>query len=145
MLPEHILLEIFDFYRLDDIGPLWGRQWKWHHLVHICRKWWHVVTMSTRRLHLQIVCRSRGGPIESILDALPTVPLSVLYYDLESTSLSKKIIITFCRPDCVWKINFTLSSSLLIGSIVPMIQEPFPELEWIQIKVQDTTGPPLAF
>src|SRR5229473_1113284 len=33
MLPEDILLKIFDFYRLNDMELLWGRPWKWHHLA----------------------------------------------------------------------------------------------------------------
>jgi hypothetical protein len=144
MLPEDILLEIFDFYRLDDIELRSGRPWKWQHLAHVCRKWRRVVTVSPRRLDLQILCRSGGAPIETIMDAWPTLPLSVLHYDTQSRSLSKNIIVALRRPDHVCKIDLTLSSSL-IGSIVPMIQEPFPELESIEIKVQDTTGPPLTF
>ncbi len=144
MLPEDILLEMFDFYRLDDIKLLRGRPWRWHRLAHVCRKWRHVVTVSTRRLRLQILCKSRGVPIEPIMDSWPTLPLSVLYFDPWSRSLSKNIIVALRRPDRVCEIGFYLSSSLM-GSIVPMIQEPFPELESIQIKVQDTTGPPLTF
>jgi F-box associated protein len=145
MLPEEILLKIFDLYRRqNDVDPFWGRLWKWHRLAHVCRKWRHVVTVSPRRLGLQILCMPGGAPIESILDAWPSLPLSVSYTDPESSSLSKNIIVALHRPDRIYKINFTLSSSL-IGSVVPMIQEPFPELERIQIKVQDTTGPPLIF
>src|SRR5258707_72863 len=84
------------------------------------------------------------APIESILDAWPTVLLSAIHIDPESRSLSENIIFALRRPDRVCQIDLSLSSSL-IGSIVPMIREPFPELEWIQITVQDTTGPPLAF
>jgi F-box associated protein len=142
LLPEDILLEIFDFCRLNDMG--WGRPWKWLHLAHVCRKWRHALTVSPRRLDLQILCRPGGAPIESIMDAWSTLPLSVLCYDLQSGSLSENIIVALRRPDRVYKVDLTLSSSL-IGSIVPMMQEPFPKLESIQITVQDTMGPPLAF
>ncbi len=144
MLPEDMLLEIFDFYRLDDIELPFGRLWGWHRLAHVCRKWRHVVTVSPRRLGLQILCGSGGAPIEPIMDAWPTLPLSVFYYDPKFRSLSKNIIVALRRPDRVCQIDFTLSSSL-IRSIVSTIQEPFPELECIRIKVQDTTGRPLAF
>jgi hypothetical protein len=140
VLPEDILLGIFDFYRLDDIELHRRRPWKWHHLAHVCRKWRHVLTVSPRRLGMQILCRPGGTPIESIMDAWPTLPLSVLYIYPESRSLSKNFIVALRRPDRICKIDFTLSS-LLIKSIVPIMQEPFPELEQIQITVQDITGP----
>ena len=43
VLPEDILLEIFDFYRLDAMEQSKGRPWKWHRLAHVCRKWRDVV------------------------------------------------------------------------------------------------------
>ena len=143
MLPEDTLLEIFDFYRLDAMKKSRGRPWKWHRLAHVCRKWRSAVMVSPRRLGLQILCRS-GAPIESILDSWPTLPLVVRYKGPKSKSLPKNIIAALRRPGRVCEVDLVLSSSL-IGSIVPAIQEPFPELECIRITVKNAARPPGLF
>ena len=56
MLPDNVLLEIFDFYRMADIQSLRGRPWRWHKLVHICRSWRQVVFASPLRLNMQLTC-----------------------------------------------------------------------------------------
>jgi hypothetical protein len=78
-LPEEILLEVFDFYRLEAVErSRGGRPWKWHRLAHVCQRWRYVVSISPRRLRLQIPCKS-GAPIEPILDTWPTLPILVRY------------------------------------------------------------------
>ncbi len=141
MLPEEILLEIFDLYRLDAVKQSGGRLWKWYCLAHVCKKWRRVISTSPRRLDLQILCEY-GALVESILDAWPTLPFVVRYNSSKSRSLSKDIIVALRRPDRVCEIDFVLSSSL-IGLIIPVIQEPFPGLERIRITVEDTWGSPL--
>ena len=143
MLPEDTLLEIFDFFRLDALKKSRGRPWKWHRLAHVCRRWRYVVMVSPRRLGLQILCKS-GAPIESILDSWPTLPLVVRYKGPKSKSLPKNIIAALRRPDRVCELELVLSSSL-IGSIVPVIQEPYPSLECIRITVKNAAKPPGLF
>lgn len=143
MLPEDTLLEIFDFYRLDAMKKSRGRPWKWHRLAHVCRRWRDVVMVSPRRLGLQILCRS-GAPIESILDSWPTLPLVVRYKGPKSKSLPKNIIVALRHPDRVCEVDLVLPSSL-IGSIVPVIQEPFPALECVRITVKNAAAPPELF
>ncbi len=141
MLPEDILLEIFDFYRQGAIKRSRGRPWKWHILAHVCRQWRHVISMAPRRLDLRILCEY-GAHFIDILQSWPTLPLVVRYNDPKSRSLFENIIVSLRRPDQVWEIDLVLSSSL-IGSIVPVLQEPFPGLECIRITIKDTTGLPL--
>jgi hypothetical protein len=118
-----------------------GRPWKWHRLAHVCRKWRYAISVSPRRLGLQILCRS-GAPIGSILDSWPTLPLLVRYKGPKSKSLPKNIIVGLRRPDRVCEIDLVLPSSL-IGSIVEVIQEPFQALECIRITVKNSTRPPM--
>jgi hypothetical protein len=136
MLPEEILLDIFDLYRLDAVKRSGGRLWKWHCLAHVCKKWRHVISTSPHRLDLQILCEY-GALVESIMDAWPTLPFAVRHNSSKSRSLSKDIIVALRRPDRVCEIDFVLSSSL-IGLIIPVIQEPLPGLERIRIMVKDT-------
>ena len=142
MLSEDTLLEIFYFYRLDATKQSRGRPWKWHRLAHVCRRWRYVITVSPRRLGLQILCKS-GAAIGSTLDVWPTLPLVVRSKAPKSKSLPNNIIVALRRPDRVCEIDLTLSSSL-IGSIVKVIQEPLPSLECIRITVKNATGQPMV-
>jgi hypothetical protein len=139
VLPEDILLDIFDFYRLDAME----RPWKWHRLAHVCRIWRLLITISSRRLDLRILCEY-GAPFGDILQSWPTLPLVVWYNDSKSSSLSKDIVVALRRPDRVCEIDLAFSNSL-IGSIVPVIQKQFPALERIRNTVENATGPPWLF
>ena len=139
MLSEDLLLEIFDFYRLDAMESSFQRPWKWNHLAHVCRKWRHVLSLSPHRLDLRILCEY-GAPIESFLGSWPTLPLVVRYKDLRSKSLPYNVIAALRRPHRVSEIDLVLPSSL-IGSIVEAMQQPLPGLESIRVTVESATEP----
>ncbi|KAI9513410.1 hypothetical protein F5148DRAFT_3947 [Russula earlei] len=139
VLPEEILLEIFDFYRLDAINNSRGRPWKWQRLAHVCQKWRHVVSGSPLRLGLQIYCKS-GVPIEPILDLWPTLPLVVRFRGPKSKALHNNFLVALRHPDRVCKIDLILPSSI-IPSIE--IQESFLALERIQITSCNSSGTPV--
>ena len=145
MLPEDILLEIFDFYRLDAMKESRQLPWKWHRLAHVSRKWRHVISVSPRRLDLRILCEY-GAPIEGILGSWSTLPLFVQYNNPRSTSKSKSlpnnIIVALHHPGRVYGIDLVLPSSLA-GPIAKAIQEPLQALECIRITVENATGPPM--
>ncbi|KAI0288912.1 hypothetical protein BC826DRAFT_1035472 [Russula brevipes] len=53
ILPNDVLLEIFEIHTVNaSISP-------WRPLVHVCRRWRHVVFASTRRLNVQLWSRTR--------------------------------------------------------------------------------------
>jgi hypothetical protein len=79
--------------------------------------------------------------MESILDCWPTLPLLVRYKGPKSKSLPKNIVHALRHPDRVCEVELVLSSSL-IGSIVPVIQEPFPVLECIRITIKNAARSP---
>jgi hypothetical protein len=62
VLPDDVLLEIFDFHlkRTEDMDA-------WHTLIHVCRKWRHLVLSSSRRLNLRIFCTDKR-PVREMLD-----------------------------------------------------------------------------
>ena len=146
VLPEDVLLEIFDFYRLDAMEQSQGRPWKWHRLAHVCRKWRHVISMSPRRLGLQILCKY--GPIESILDSWPTLPLVANFNVIESSWKSKQlprnVMVALHHPDRLCIIDLHVTSSLL-APIVEVAQKPCHALESIRITVEAHTGPSILF
>ncbi|KAF8472233.1 hypothetical protein DFH94DRAFT_192685 [Russula ochroleuca] len=143
-LSEDTLLEIFDFYRLDEKSwlLLWERQrpWKWHRLAHVCQKWRHVIFTSPRRLDLRILCNS-GAPVRSILKSWPTLPLVVRFHaSRTSESMPRNVMVALRYPDRLCEIDLDVTSSMT-GSIVESIQKPCQALESIRITVKDATGP----
>jgi hypothetical protein len=85
VLPDDVLLEIFDFYvDQDDVGlpqNPWHTNGKkivaWQVLVHVCRRWRSLVFRSPRRLNLRLFCTSET-PAKNTLDVWPALPLIVL-------------------------------------------------------------------
>ena len=141
-VPEEILLEIFDFYRLDAVvHSRGGRPWKWHRLAHVCQRWRHVVSVSPRRLGLQILCKS-GAPVAPILDCWPTLPIVVRYKgSRKSKTLPENIAAAFRHPDRVCDIDIGVTSELLESkSMVEAMQSPFPALERVRITSNDPAG-----
>ena len=142
-LPENMLLEIFDFYRLDAI-TLSGRPlWKWYRLAQVCQKWRRIMSMSPRRLGLRILCNSNVH-VRDIMNFWPTLPVVVRYKNPEPSSFSRNITAALDHPDRVCEIDLDVTS-LTFGSIFESIQEPFPSLErlTIEINCKDVTPPPV--
>ena len=57
VLPDDVLLEIFDFYMNVDVFYEDKRETEaWQTLVHVCRRWRYLVFGSPRRLNLRLCC-----------------------------------------------------------------------------------------
>ena len=77
VLPDDVLLEIFDFY--VDMSLLYERKTEieaWQSLVHVCRRWRSLVFRSPRRLNLRLHCTPET-PARDTLDVWPALPLIV--------------------------------------------------------------------
>src|ERR1700733_10047795 len=77
VLPDDVLLEIFDFYvhmSLSYEGKAGIEAWQ--SLVHVCRRWRSLVLESPRRLNLRLFCTDRT-PAKDTLDVWPPFPLIV--------------------------------------------------------------------
>ena len=81
MLPDDVLLEIFDFY--VDMGEYFESQRieEWIRLAHVCQRWRSVVFQSPLRLKLRLLCTTRT-PARDALDIWPPFPL--LIYDRDN-------------------------------------------------------------
>jgi hypothetical protein len=141
ILPDNILLEIFDFYRLNAMTRSEGRLWKWHRLAHVCQKWRYTIFTSPRRLDLRILCDNRT-PIE-FLNLWPTLPLAVhfktTWESSQSTLMPKNITVALRHLDRISQVELYVSSSMTIP-LAKMIQKPCQALESISITVEDATG-----
>jgi hypothetical protein len=127
MLPDDVLLEIFDFYVDKRVYSFKKRVEVWQTLVHVCRRWRRVVFGSPRRLNLRLVC-TWETPARDMLDVWPSLPL-LLQRSLNYGTLSEdtdNIIAVLERSNRVVKIdilNVNRSENVLAA-----MQVPFPEL-----------------
>ena len=157
MLPDDVLLEIFDFHvnRAEQPEPedeetsMFDEKVmkeSWQTLVHVCRRWRTVVFGSTRRLKLQLVCTNRT-PARDTLDVWPPLPLSILARFSDPMESVDIISVLECS-DRVLEIVLENILNSDLEDIMKAMQEPFPELTNLLISVwpdgaTDETGPVL--
>jgi hypothetical protein len=82
-LPDNVLLETFDFFRLLQIVPsvpsfLKPKDWNlsWVTLTQVCRRWRYIVLGSPRRLHLRVLC-TPTTPTRMLPDIRPPFPITI--------------------------------------------------------------------
>ena len=157
MLPDDVLLEIFDCLRLaaatdsnsdrpDDpsssAGPTWS-PWEWHRLVHVCRRWRSLVFASPHRLDLRLVYTfklpARG---KKALESWPTLPIAIWYPWQSDASryLADENNVSFAlrHPDRIREINLFLTSSLLL-KLGAQVLSSFPALEYLRLESPNPT------
>ena len=139
MLPDDVLLEIFDFY-VDESMDLYVVEWI--KLAHVCRRWRSVVFQSPRRLNLRLLCTSET-PARDTLDIWPPLPLIIRDNLGPKTQDVDNIIVALEHNDRVHQIELHwLSSSFDCVTNSAAMQEPFPELTDLRLYKQDS-GPKL--
>src|SRR5258708_29476811 len=117
MLPDLVLVEIFHFY-VDQTASVEV----WQTLVHVCRKWRHIVFGSPRRLHLQLIC-SNETPVRETLDIWPSLPIIMKYFEPPMSDVDN-ILASFERHDRVCQITLWGVPSRQLAAV----KEPFPVL-----------------
>src|SRR6266850_1641170 len=116
MLPDDVLLEIFDFYREDPafhtlIGSIYT--WRWQALIQVRRRWRCVIFGSPLRLDLQIVCTDRT-PTRTSLDIWPhflNTSIPTAFHSRRSPDLSGPLLTSTI---------FAFSISRIPGTFHPM-------------------------
>jgi hypothetical protein len=121
ILPDEVLLEIFDF--LVESYKFEAENW-WRTLVHVCRKWRNVIFESPHRLNLRLVC-SDGTPVRAMLDIWPPFPI-VIRHSAPPKSGWDNIVAALERNDRVCQI--TMQLDLQWEKVLDAMQEPFTAL-----------------
>jgi hypothetical protein len=141
ILPDDVLLEIFDFY-LHEAQALDG----WHPLVHVCRRWRHIVFASPRRLNLRLYCTDRR-PVRKMLDIWPALPIMISNlndFDPESwVEGADNIIAALERKERICNIRLGDVPSWLLERFAVMMQGPFPSLTSLLLWSNNDTVPVL--
>ena len=142
VLPDDILLEIFDFCVGSTSSWLEGK-WrveKWQLLVHVCRRWRSLVLASPRRLNLRLFC-THTTPAKDTLDVWPALPLMVS--DTRTTRAFTDIdhtIAALGQSNRVCQVNLYLTD-LDLERVLAAMQVPFPELTGLSLTSYDETVP----
>ncbi|KAH9169987.1 hypothetical protein EDB89DRAFT_2244339 [Lactarius sanguifluus] len=137
MLTDNVLVEIFDFCRKDHDQCPSGHVWKWHLLVHVCRRWRQIIFASPRRLHLEILCTD-GTPVRKNLGIWPAIPIVMQYglqdWDTITFDDEDNIIAALEHPDRICRARLYVTESQL-GRITAVMQEPFPVLTCLSLYI----------
>ena len=143
-LSANVLLEIFDFYRLDEVTTSSHLPWKWHRLAHVCQTWRDIIFSSSHRLNLELLC-TYGTPVRKNLGYLPALPIVIQLPDYTKESDEDNIIAALEHPDRVRVVRLHVSCSLL-EKMATVMQEPFPALTNLFLereKLEDAPTPVL--
>ena len=138
MLPDDILIEIFDFYVDGDFKN--EKIQDWMTLVHVCRRWRIIVFQSPRRLNLRLVYTPLTPP--RALDIWP--PLHLIIYDVtridgedvDDTIAALEHNDRVCQIRLIYR---SYSQITLVAESAAMLK-PFPELTHLEIKFFDMTS-----
>jgi hypothetical protein len=158
MLPDDVLLEVFDFY----LDPSWdededevevevevkgGDMLKkkeiegWQPLVHVCRRWRSVVFGSPRRLNLRLACTA-NTLVRDTVDIWPALPLLIRNHAFYPGCVDN-IVALLERSDLVRRIS-QISLWGELEDILEAMQVPFPELTHLDLYDNGQTALPLS-
>ena len=140
MLPDEILLNIFNFYRLDSMDSV-GYTWEWHNLVHVCRRWRSVVFASPHHLDLRLVCKSRT-PVRKTLDVWPSFPIGIQAHPIHEDE--GDVVAALEHPDRVSWIELSGLTSFQLERCASVMHEPFPALTFLWLELYDAIAPVLT-
>jgi hypothetical protein len=141
VLPDDILLEIFDFY-VDTSLSYEGKTWieAWQSLIHVCRRWRSVVLGSPRRLNLQLYCTPKT-PVRDTLDVWPALPLLVRSNNMALSSSTDNIIAALGQNNRVCEVILLGLAGWHLEEVLAAMQVPFPEMTDLQLWSDDKTPP----
>ncbi len=142
VLPDDVLLEIFDFYVILLHGYYEQCVDAWHTLVHVCQRWRYVVFDSPHRLDLQLLCTDRT-PVTNMLDIWPALPIVISAKLPLPASGVTNIISALQQHNRVCTIDIDGGPNSLLKEFAAM-QEPFPALTDLELWSSDENAAVLS-
>ena len=140
VLPDDVLLEIFDFYVMYSTYLKDGTKRNaeaWQALVHVCQRWRSLVFLSPRRLNLQLFCTPKT-PARDTLDVWPALPL-IVWGSISSDT--DNVIAALEQSNRVRSIGLMDLAGWQSKEVLAAMQVPFPELTRLCILSDDETPP----
>ena len=151
ILPDEVLLRIFDFYRKGRMHKLP----EWRDLRLVCGRWHQLIISSPRRLHLYLRC-ARRTPVRKNLGLWPTFPIIIDYVDYPNHNTQKcppspdeeeDIFAALEHPDRISCLKLPVTK-LLSEKVAAVAQEQFPiltELSFVSGKDKNVSALPSEF
>jgi hypothetical protein len=127
MLPDVVLLEIFDFYLRETYIE------EWHILVHVCRKWRDVVFGSPRHLNLRLFCKART-PVREMLYIWPVLPIVISTVEMQDAD---NIIAALEHNDRICRLDLFGCPSSEFEKVLAATQQPFLALTKLALWPRD--------
>jgi hypothetical protein len=146
ILPDDVLLEIFDHYVILYQGYSNRTEVDaWHKLVHVCQRWRCVVFNSPRRLDLRLLCTLRT-PVTNMLDIWPALPIVIAISAVSPLPATGSgvthIISALQQHNRLCEIDIHSIPNPLLKEFAAM-QEPFPGLAKLWLLSYDENAPVL--
>jgi hypothetical protein len=139
VLPDDVLLAIFDFC----VGSPWyegkARVEEWKSLVHVCRRWRTLVLGSPRRLNLRLYCTPKT-PVRDTLDVWPALPL-IIAGSIDLTLGRDNIFAALGQSNRVCQVILWRLAGWHIEEFLAAMQVPFPELTHLELFSDGETLP----
>ena len=148
MLPDNVLLEIFDFYRHNNSskGPIFPYEtWRWDTLTQVCRRWRHIIFESPRRLDLRLIC-SHTTPMKRLLDIWPPFPITVACILSRMQADGKGVENVIAAIEHRNRISETYIFSIhspTLEKLIPVMDEPLPILTYFFLGSNEESVPVL--
>jgi hypothetical protein len=148
VLPDNVLLDIFDFYLAEVRGRIGARKSNfedaWHTLVHVCRRWRYIVFASPCRLRLELLCTNRR-PVTKYLHIWPILPI-VIHSHVVPPSRHywgvTHVIAALKRHNRVRMIHLDAVPHSLLEKIAEL-KNPFPVLTDLRLSPYERYSPPV--
>ncbi|KAH9166917.1 hypothetical protein EDB89DRAFT_179680 [Lactarius sanguifluus] len=137
-LPDDVLLEVFDLFRIEEATTSRRLPWKWQRLAHVCRTWRDIILASSSRLNLELLC-THGTPVRNNLRHFPPFPIVIHFPGTFLVSRNEdnvNILAALEHPDRIRNIKLSLPC-LLVGNVVTVMQRPFPALTHLWLHSRD--------
>ena len=133
MLPEDVLLEVFDFYVYENIVEAWML------LVQVCQKWRNVVFGSPHRLNLELVCTDTTR-VREMVSIWPPLTIIIRCWYFTNSSMDN-IVAALGQNDRIREIKLGRATSLQLEEILAAMRVPFPALTHLQLRSEGGTPP----
>jgi len=110
----------------------------WIPLVHICRRWHHLIFASPWHLQLLLFCDVRT-PARKLLDIWPQIPIAIHYSPKDKEGEEYVIAAFECHNHISW-IILDKVTSLVFKRFASAMHKPFPALVGLQLQSLNEMG-----
>ena len=137
MLPDDVLLEIFDADRIDYLF------WEWVRLIHVCQRWHQIIFDSPLRLCIHLHCTGEID-VKRFLGCWPALPITVSYTRRKGLDPEDEdnLLAALEHPDRVHHINLRIMENQL-AKLGTVIRKPFPMLTQLHLRRKSWPKPVL--